>query len=230
MLKKDFPMKIISLLATPHGLRGNTAALLRYVIEGAKAEGAKTETVVLKGDSVLPCRACDTCHKKGRCVQKDHFEEIKEKIAGADGLILASPNYIFNVSAQLKAFMDRCCGVIHCMQFWGKYGAAVVTSGGGDDEVVAECMRHFLITTGILPVGMVWATMSAMPEKGFTEEVKANAINLGRRLVESWQGGEVPADADSRRNAFRERMRELMNWRKEEWPFEYRYWQENRDL
>ena len=230
MLNKESNMKIISLLATPHGIRGNTAALLRYVAEGAKAEGAKTETIVLKGESVLPCRACDACHKKGRCVQKDHFEEIKEKIAGADGLILASPNYIFNVSAQLKAFMDRCCGVIHCMQFWGKYGAAVVTSGGGDDEVVAGYINHFLITTGILPLGSVWATMSAMPDKGFTEEVKANAIGLGRRLVQSWRGGDVPADADSRRKAFRERMSALINWRKEEWPFEYRYWQENRHL
>lgn len=223
-------MKIISLLATPHGLRGNTAALLSYVIEGAKAEGAKTETVVLKGDSVLPCRACDACHKKGRCVRKDHFEEIKAKIAGADGLILASPNYIFNVSAQLKAFMDRCCGVIHCMQFWGKYGAAVVTSGGGDDEPVAEYMNHFLISTGILPVGMVCATMSAMPENGFTEEVKSVAIGLGRRLVQSWRTGDVPVDADSRRKAFHERMRALIDWRKEEWPFEHQYWQENRHL
>jgi multimeric flavodoxin WrbA len=218
-------MKIISLLASPHGLKGNTAGLLRYVIEGAEAEGAKTETVVLKGDTVLPCRACDACH-----IQKDRFEEIKEKIAGADGLILASPNYIFNVSAQLKAFMDRCCGVIHCMQFWGKYGASVITSGGGGDEPVAGYMSHFLISTGVVPVGGVWATMSAMPEGGFTEEVRENAVILGRRLVAAWRTGEVPADTDERRNAFRERMRALMNWRREEWPYEYRYWKENRGL
>ena len=95
-------MKIISLLASPHGLKGNTAALLRHVLEGAEAEGAQTEVIVLKGDTVLPCRACDACHKKGHCVQKDDFESMKEKIMAADGLVVASPNYIFNVSAQLK--------------------------------------------------------------------------------------------------------------------------------
>ena len=123
-------MKIISLLASPHGLKGNTAKLLRYVLDGAEAEGAKTEVIVLKGDTVLPCRGCDVCHKTGYCVQKDGFESVKKKIIEADGLVLASPNYIFSVSAQLKAFMDRCCGAIYCMHFWGKYGASVVTSGG----------------------------------------------------------------------------------------------------
>jgi multimeric flavodoxin WrbA len=223
-------MKIIALLASPHGWRGNTAGLLRHVLGSAEEEGAKAQTFVLKGDTVLPCRACDSCHNKGRCIQKDRFAQIKEKIEGADGLVLASPNYIFNVSAQLKAFMDRCCGVIHCMQFWGKYGASVVTSGGGGDEPIAGYMSHFLISTGIVPVGGVWATMSAMPEGGFTEEVKENALRLGKRLVHSWRAGEVPAYVDERRNAFRERMRALITWRKEEWPYEYRYWQENRGL
>ena len=67
-------MKIISLLGSPHGLKGNTAGLLRHVLAGSESEGAQTEIVILKGDTVLPCRGCDACHKKGRCVQKDDFE------------------------------------------------------------------------------------------------------------------------------------------------------------
>ncbi len=220
-------MKIVSLLGSPHGLKGNTARLLRHVLESAEAEGAQTEVVVLKGDTVLPCRGCDACHKKGRCVQKDDFETLKEKIIKADCLVLASPNYIFNVSAQLKAFMDRCCGVVHCMQFWGKYGAAVVTSGGGDDEPIAEYMKHFLVTTGIIPVGAVWAAMSAMPEGGFTDDVLKKARITGKRIVEAWRAREVPYDIDKRRNNFYGRMRELISFRKEEWPYEYRYWKEH---
>jgi multimeric flavodoxin WrbA len=56
-------LKIISLVGSPHGLRGNTARLLSRVLEGAKAEGATTETIVLAGNNVLPCLACDTCHR-----------------------------------------------------------------------------------------------------------------------------------------------------------------------
>jgi len=223
-------MRIISLLASPHGLKGNTAGLLRHVLEGAEAGGARTEIVVLKGDTVLPCLGCDICHKKGRCAQQDDFHILKEKILEADGLVLCSPNYIFNVSAQLKAFMDRCCGVIHCMQFWGKYGASVVTSGGGDEKPIADYMNHFLITTGAVPVGAVWASMATMPEGCFTDEVRENAGNLGRRLVAAWRVGEVPHEADTLRSGFRERMRALITYRREEWPFEFQYWKENMGL
>jgi multimeric flavodoxin WrbA len=217
-------MKIISLLGSPHGLKGNTGRLLRLVLDGAEAEGASAEVEVLKGDTVLPCRGCDICHKKGYCAQKDHFEPLRERIASSDGLVLASPNYIFNVSAQLKAFMDRCCGVIHCMSFWDKYGASVVTSGGGDEEPIAEYMNHFLITTGALPVGTVSACMSAMPEEGFTDEVQEKARRLGRRLVTACRSSEIPSGVQEKRRDFRERMKTLVTYRGSEWPYEYEYW------
>jgi multimeric flavodoxin WrbA len=89
-------LKIVSILGSPHGLQGNTGRLLKVVLEGAEKQGAETETISLRGNTILPCKACDRCHKKGRCVQKDEFESIKQKILEADGLVLASPNYIFS--------------------------------------------------------------------------------------------------------------------------------------
>jgi multimeric flavodoxin WrbA len=221
-------MRIISLLGSPHGLKGNTGRLLRRVLEGAEAEGADVDIEVLRGDTVLPCLGCDVCHKKGYCAQKDGFEPLKERIVAADGLVLASPNYIFNVSAQLKAFMDRCCGVIHCMSFWGKYGASIVTSGGGDEEPIAEYMNHFLVTTGAVPVGTASARMSSMPEGGFTNEVQEKAFFLGKRLVEAWRASEVPAEVEEERNNFRERMLSLVTYRSAEWPYEFQYWEKKR--
>ena len=219
-------MNIIALLASPHGLKGNTATLLRLVLEGAKAEGSSSEIIILKGDRVLPCLACDMCHKRGSCIQEDDFESIKAKIIGASALILASPNYINSVSAQMKAFMDRCCGVVHCMQFWGKYGVSVVTSGGDGEEPVAEYMNSFLIMTGVVPVGAVSVNMSRMPSDNFTEELRESALKLGKKLVTRLLAKEVSPEVVARRDAFRERMRSLISWRKEEWPYEYDHWKE----
>lgn len=223
-------MKIISLLGTHHGLKGNTAGLLKLVVQGAENQGAENESIVLKGDSVLPCMGCDHCHRKGGCAQKDAFESIKQKINSADGLILASPNYIFSVSAQLKAFMDRCCGVVHCLGFEGKYGASVVTSGGGDEPPIADYMNHFLMTTGIVPVGAVWATMGTIGEDGFPPDIQRKAFDLGEKIVTAWKTKDQPTDVLQTMHAFRERMETLMRYRKEEWPYEYAYWVERRRL
>jgi multimeric flavodoxin WrbA len=224
-------MKLISLLGSPHGLKGNTARLLELVVKGAESLGAENETLVLKGDSVLPCMGCDHCHRQGTCVQKDAFESIKHKVNSADGLVLASPNYIFSVSAQLKAFMDRCCGVIHCLGFEGRYGASVVTSGGGDEPPIADYMNHFLMTTGIVPVGAVWATMGAMGEKErFSREIEEKAIALGKKIVTAWQAKEMPPGVAEAQLRFSERMQTLMRYRKDRWPYEYAYWVAHRKL
>ena len=229
-LKKGEKMKVISLVASPHGPRGSTAKLTRIALEGAESQGAKTEMIYLTGENVLFCKACDTCHKKGRCPQDDEFETIKDKILGSDGLIVASPNYILNVSGQMKAFMDRCCGVIHCLAFEGKYGASVVTSGGGDEKEVSNYLDYFLITTGILPVGSVWATMGNIAGDAFPEDIKKSAFELGEKLVLSWKNKMIDKDIENRIDKFKDRMRSLMLWRKQEWPYEYNYWKETRGL
>jgi multimeric flavodoxin WrbA len=108
-------MKIVSIIGSPHGEKGNTGRLLKEVLKGAKNLDAVCETISLRGGSVKPCLGCNQCHKKGICRQKDDFEAIKEKMLAADGLILATPNYISHVSGQLKVFLDRCAGLIHCM-------------------------------------------------------------------------------------------------------------------
>jgi multimeric flavodoxin WrbA len=220
-------MRVISLLATPHGLKGNTAGLLEHVMDGARSAGAEIETIVLPGGTLGPCKACDVCHKKGVCPQKDDFESIKAKIFDADGLVLATPNYINHVSAQLKAFIDRCCGVVHTMSFRGKCGASVVTAGGGGEEPIAEYMNAFLVMTGITPVGSVWASMGGIMDGQFPDDIKETAAALGKGLVESCQSrAEIP-EAEEAKAEFKQRMEMLIQFRKDDWPYEYEYWQKH---
>lgn len=223
-------MNIIGIIGSPRGKKGNTGRLLAEVLEGARQAGANTDVIVLKPGTVRPCMGCDQCHVSGRCPQKDEFETIKARILAADGLVLASPNYIFNVSAQLKAFMDRCCGVLHCLGFEGKYGAAVVTSGGGDEKPIISYMNHFLITTGILPVGAMGVTMGNLENDEFTENIRKNAAALGRKLVRSWQDKKRSPAMERKMAAFKARMEGLIAWRKQDWPYEYDYWRKHRGM
>jgi len=217
-------LKIVAIVGSPHGEKGSTAGLTRLVLDGTQREGASARTFYLPGDTVLPCIACDYCHKKGKCPQKDSFEEIRQAILESDGLVLASPNYIFSVSAQMKAFMDRCSCMVHCLGFHGKYGASVVTSGGGDEKHIADYLNHFMMITGIQSVGSVWATMGLIFGDEFPEDIATRARELGKRLVGAWKNKEVFPEIQQKMDAFKERMRQLMEYRKDEWDHEYEYW------
>ena len=146
-------MKFLAILGSPHGRRGNTAKLLDEVLAGVAEAGGEVETISLAEKRVAPCLGCDACHKRGACPIDDDFEQIREKLLACDGFVLASPNYIFSVSAQMKALMDRCCGIIHCLALEGKYGAVVETSGGGGDEEVIEYMGRFVSSLGAVSGG-----------------------------------------------------------------------------
>ncbi len=221
-------MRIIALLGSPHKGKSKTGALLDLVLAGAREEGAEAEMIYLPGGTVRPCMACDVCHVTGACSQKDDFPSIRQKVMAADALVLASPNYINSVSAQLKAFLDRCCGIVHCVGFEGKYGAAVVTSGGGPEEPIARYLEGFMITTGITPVGSVYATMGLT--ETFPDGVKIAAHKLGTRLVRAWKTKERSAEADRDIAAFKERMRWLITSRKDIWRWEYEFWKTHRGL
>lgn len=106
----------------------------------------------------------------------------------------------------------------------------MVTSGGGDEAQVAYYMNHFMITTGITPVGSVWATMGVLVDEQFTDEILDNAHALGHKLVHDWQNRVSTPEIDAQKAQFKERMRQLIRYRADEWPFENEYWQKKHQL
>src|ERR1035437_6894288 len=112
-------MNIVAINGSPHGAKGTTGSLLSEVTKAAEAAGANVATLVVSDYQVNPCRACDVCHRTGTCVIEDDFARFRRPLLAADGIILASPNYLSSVSAQLKAVMDRCCGLLHCQALRG---------------------------------------------------------------------------------------------------------------
>jgi len=75
----------------------------------------------------------------------------------------------------------------------------------------------------VTPVGSVWATMGTIVGEDFPEETLRQALELGKKLVRSWKGKVVIPEAEEIRKSFEERMRRLMLYRKEDWPYEYQF-------
>jgi multimeric flavodoxin WrbA len=217
-------MKIVAILGSPHGMKGSTGPLMQALLEGVAAAGAQVQTFLLSEKTVQPCRGCEACHVTGNCPIRDDFAEIKAAMVAADGLVLASPNYVIGVTAQMKALIDRLSEPIHIQEFDGKYVAAVVTAGSDNCEEVGSYILRALRMTGCLGVGTVGATGRQLANPETREEAFANAAALGMALVEAIRTRQVFPEQEDERQMIRERMRQLVHMRKDQWPFEYAYW------
>jgi len=86
------------------------------------------------------------CH--GNCVQsKDSFQEVFEKMKEADGILLGSPVYCANVSANMQALLERAAVVADMNQglFTHKVGAAVAAVRRGGAMQAVDTMNHFFL-------------------------------------------------------------------------------------
>lgn len=97
------------------------------------------EIVALSDHRLGTCRGCKLCFEKGEefCPLKDERDVLIEKIMVSDGVVFASPNYSFQVSAIMKMFLDRLGFVFHRPRFFGKTFTSIVAQGiyGGDKIV-----------------------------------------------------------------------------------------------
>ena len=141
---------------------GNTSILIRKVFAGLEAEGIETELVSLAGKPLRGCIACYKCfeNKDRRCaVKSDALNEHIEKMDAADGIILGSPTYFANVSAEIKALIDRAGMTSRANgdMYKRKVGAAVVAVRRAGSIHVFNSLNHFFfIGQMIVPGSSYW--------------------------------------------------------------------------
>ena len=89
------------------------------------------EIVPLSDYHLETCKGCRLCIDKGEelCPLKDDRDLLIEKIMHSDGVLFASPNYSFQVSAWMKIFLDRLGFFFHRPQFFGRTFTSLVNQG-----------------------------------------------------------------------------------------------------
>ncbi len=170
---------------------GNTAILIREVFKALEKEGIETELVQMAGKPIRGCIACYQCFKKKNkqcAVTTDAANEYIAKMAEADGIILASPTYFSDVSAELKALIDRSGFVARANDnmFKRKVGAAVVAVRRGGEIHAFDSINHmFQIQEMIIPCSIYW-NMGIGREIGEVEkdeEGMRTMRNLGENMA-----------------------------------------------
>lgn len=170
---------------------GNTAILIGRVFEELNKEGIETEMIQLAGEVIEPCKACWACGGQKNCVhRKDRFHEIFDKMAEADGIILGSPVYTANISANMQAFLERASVVSDMNRDAGllrhKVGAAVVAARRGGAVSALDAMNHFLLIQEMFVVGSTYWSFAygQMPGDVLKDEEGLNTMSvLGRNMA-----------------------------------------------
>jgi len=87
---------------------GNSDILLKCILKGAADEDVATEEIQLRDYQFQPCIGCERCRKDKQCIGlQDGMQLIYPKIREANGIVLISPIYSYNVTALMKSFIDR---------------------------------------------------------------------------------------------------------------------------
>jgi multimeric flavodoxin WrbA len=142
---------------------GNTCLLLKIVMDELQKEGIETEMVQMaEHRPIQGCAACLQCmeQKNMKCaIETDPFNGYFEKISKADGILLGSPVYFSDVTAGMKALIERSgfVGRANGNVLRRKVGAGVVAvRRAGSNHAFASINYLFLISEMIIPGSSYW--------------------------------------------------------------------------
>ncbi len=189
-------MKVVSILGSPR--RGkNSASIANRFTETAASLGADIRTFELNRLTFRGCQGCYACKRDyDRCILKDDLTQVLDAVQEADLVLLASPVYFGDVTAQMKGFLDRTYSYLTPEYMTGsnmtrlspKKLVFVLCQGHADEALFADIYpsyEGFLKWMGFAERRLIRAcgygplTVDAIPEK-----ILKQAEDVARELLE----------------------------------------------
>lgn len=148
-------MKVLMLNGSPR-VNGNTLIALKEMEAVFHAEGIETEIIQVGNKNIRGCLACNKCAELGHCVIKDEVNEIAEKFAASDGLVVGTPVYYSSANATLVALLHRMFYSAH-FDTTMKVGTAIAAARrGGLTSTFDELNKFFAIAGMPIATGQYW--------------------------------------------------------------------------
>jgi len=163
-------MKVVAFNGSPRK-DGNTFTLIKQVLAEIEKEDIRTELVQIGGKKIHGCIACFKCfaNRDRRCsVNNDILNECLEKMIEADGIIMGSPVYFADLTAELKALIDRAgmVAIANNALFKRKVGAAVIAVRRAGAVHTFDSINHFFTIGQMIIPGSSYWNMGFGLEKG----------------------------------------------------------------
>ena len=179
------PPLVVALIGSPRP-QGNTATVVDEVLGELAAAGATCERIVIAEHDVRFCLGHDECEEWDECPIPDDAEAILDRVWAADGLIVASPVYGDNVSAQLKVLLDRCCHRHnHGVLLRARVAALVTVSWGTGLDETLDAMERGIAGRfpGPVPMVRLKGVATSIGDAAADDELLARARAAGREMA-----------------------------------------------
>ena len=180
-------MKVVAFNGSPRK-DGNTYILINHVFRELEKEGIETELVQLSAKAIRGCIACYKCfeNQDQRCaIKNDSANECIEKMTTAQGIVLGSPSYFQDVTAEMKALIDRAgfVGLANGKLYKNKVGASLSCFRRSGGMHTVETMNHFFFSNEIIIAGRARSVARDKGEVEKDEEGVQMAQTLGQKIA-----------------------------------------------
>ncbi len=176
-------MKVLLINGSPHK-NGCTYTALAEVAGALGENGVDSEIVWIGNGAVHGCIACGGCGKTGRCVFDDGVNEISDKMAECDGLVVGSPVYYASPNGSVYSLLDRLFGI--CKSLAHKPAAAVVSARrGGTTAAIDGLNKYFTIKQMPVVSSTYWNMVhGSRPEDVLQDKEGLQTMrNLGKNMA-----------------------------------------------
>lgn len=171
-------------IACSHREGGNTELLMKEALKGAGQEGAQTSFLSLANMKISPCDACLACTKKGKCHIKDDMNTIYEAMERADGIIIGSPIYFWNICGQAKVMIDRTMALrFPSLRLANKIGGIILAATRRGCMLASASVTYWMISNHMIPADVVDGYARFKGNITKDQHGMKSAFELGRMMV-----------------------------------------------
>ncbi|WP_352420133.1 flavodoxin family protein [Proteiniborus sp.] len=182
--------KIVAYIGSRRGESSNTYKFAKSVLDFVSANCDSTYEIIRPEDFLInECEGCQVCFREGYCIKDDDIKLIKNKLLGADFIVLASPVYVHNISGDLKVLIDRLGYWTHLLKLAGK-GSAVLTTNMSNGHNTALNYLEMVLTSLGSQVVTKYNASSHYPNQLNDEKwIKASSNIIGYSIIDSLEHG-----------------------------------------
>lgn len=180
--------KILAFVGSPRK-DGYTAKLVQAAGKGAFSRGSRVKYYDLNDPDFRGCQGCFRCRVKEGCAVLDYLQPAYEEIPDAPALIIGTPIYFYDITGQMKMWLDRMFPMIDAEfapRYPGKKVATVFTQGDTNPtahQPAIDRFHQFLEHFGWQVTGSLVCTGTTDDDYELPETLLNEAHNLGEKLL-----------------------------------------------